>query len=191
MKIAGVDEAGRGPLAGPVVCAAVILPDNDDLIGLGDSKKLSAGQRERLYAQIRSVALAYSIIRIEASTIDRINILQATLAGMAKAVHALKTAPELILIDGNRLPRDLPCQARAVISGDTIERSIMAASVLAKVRRDRIMLEMHRDFPMYGFDMHKGYPTAAHMKALASYGACPQHRRSYKPVQKAIALHAS
>jgi ribonuclease HII len=190
MKIAGVDEAGRGPLAGPVVCAAVILPDNDDLIGLGDSKKLSAGQRERLYAQIRSVALAYSIIRIEASTIDRINILQATLAGMAKAVHALKTAPELILIDGNRLPRDLPCQARAVISGDTIERSIMAASVLAKVRRDRIMLSMHRDFPEYGFDTHKGYPTTAHLRALAALGACPQHRRSYAPVKKAIAAHA-
>lgn len=191
MNIAGVDEAGRGPLAGPVVCAAVILPIHDGLIGLDDSKKLTAKHRDRLYQQIRSVALAYSIIRIEASTIDRINILQATLTGMKNAISALSIMPDMILIDGNRVPAELPCQAHAIIGGDATERCIMAASVLAKVRRDRIMLEMHRDFPMYGFDMHKGYPTAAHMKALASYGACPQHRRSYKPVQKAIALHAS
>jgi ribonuclease HII len=190
MNIAGVDEAGRGPLAGPVVCAAVILPRHDGLLGLDDSKKLTAKDRDRLFQQILSVALAYSIVRIEASTIDRINILQATMSGMAKAVSELPITPDLVLIDGNRVPAELPCQAHAIIGGDAIERCIMAASVLAKVRRDRIMLELHREYPVYGFDMHKGYPTATHLQALASYGACPQHRRSYKPVQKVIALHA-
>lgn len=187
MLIAGVDEAGRGPLAGPVVCAAVILPDDDGLCGLDDSKKLNACRRERLYDAIRSVALCHTIIVIDAATIDRLNILQATLHGMAQALAQLRFTPELALIDGNRLPAELPFPARAIIGGDASERCIMAASVLAKVSRDRIMQAMHGDYPQYGFARHKGYPTPAHLQALKAFGACPEHRRSYAPVRKVLA----
>ncbi len=187
MLIAGVDEAGRGPLAGPVVCAAVILPDDDGLCGLDDSKKLNAGRRERLYDVIRSVALCHTIIVIDAATIDRLNILQATLHGMAQALAQLRFTPELALIDGNCLPAELPFPARAIIGGDASERCIMAASVLAKVSRDRIMQAMHGDYPQYGFARHKGYPTPAHLQALNAFGACPEHRRSYAPVRKVLA----
>jgi ribonuclease HII len=190
MLIAGVDEAGRGPLAGPVVCAAVILPDDDGLIGLDDSKRLNASTRDRLFDAIRSVALCHAVVSIDAATIDRMNILQATLHGMALALSQLRLRPELALIDGNRLPAELPCAARAVIAGDASERCIMAASVLAKVSRDRIMQAVHVEYPRYGFAVHKGYPTPAHLQALDAYGACPQHRRSFAPVRKVLAMQA-
>lgn len=185
MLIAGVDEAGRGPLAGPLVCAAVMLPDDDGLSGLDDSKKLNAANRERLFDAIRSVALCHAIVRVEAPAIDDMNILQATLHGMALALARLQVQPALALIDGNRLPEQLPCPARAIVDGDASERCIMAASILAKVSRDRIMHDLHRDFPQYGFDAHKGYPTPAHMHALSLHGPCPQHRFSYAPVRRA------
>jgi ribonuclease HII len=185
MITAGVDEAGRGPLAGPVVCAAVILPPDDGLTGLDDSKKLGEGRREQLFEAIQEIAIAYCIQFIDPATIDRMNILQATLHGMRLAVQGLSPAPELALIDGNRLPADLPCPARALIGGDGLERCIMAASVLAKVSRDRYLRELDTRYPAYGFARHKGYPTAEHLAALLRHGPCPEHRRSYGPVQQA------
>ena len=186
MITAGVDEAGRGPLAGPVVCAAVILPADDGLIGLDDSKKISASRREQLFDAIIAASGPYCIRFIEAATIDRMNILHATLHGMRLAVQGLSPAPELVLIDGNRLPADLPCPARALIGGDGLERCIMAASVLAKVSRDRYLRELDTRYPAYGFARHKGYPTAEHLAALLRHGPCPEHRRSYGPVQQAV-----
>lgn len=187
MIVAGVDEAGRGPLAGPVLCAAVILPPDDGLTGLDDSKKLSEARRERLFDAIRDAAVGYAIVAVAAEEIDRLNIFQATMQGMARAIRALPSCPELALIDGNKIPPGLPCPARALVGGDALERSIMAASVLAKVSRDRIMLALHAEYPEYGFDRHKGYPTPAHLQALRRHGACPQHRRSFAPVRAAIA----
>ncbi len=187
MSVAGVDEAGRGPLAGPVLCAAVILPPDDGLAGLDDSKKLTEARRERLFDAIRETAAGYAIVAVEAGEIDRLNIFQATMQGMTRAVLALPTRPELVLVDGNKIPSGLPCAARALVGGDALERSIMAASVLAKVSRDRLMLALHAQYPEYGFDRHKGYPTPAHLAALRRYGACPQHRRSFAPVRSAIA----
>ncbi len=186
MIVAGVDEAGRGPLAGPVLCAAVILPPDDGLAGLDDSKKLTEARRERLFDAIRETAAGYAIVAVEAEEIDRLNIFQATMQGMARALHALPACPELALIDGNKVPPGLPCPARALVGGDALERSIMAASVLAKVSRDRIMLALHAEYPEYGFDRHKGYPTPAHLQALRRHGACPQHRRSFAPVRSAL-----
>lgn len=185
MITAGVDEAGRGPLAGPVVCAAVILPPDDGLIGLDDSKKLGESRREQLFESIQQIAIAYCIHFVDAATIDRMNILQATLHGMRHAVLGLQLAPELVLIDGNRLPADLPCPARALVGGDGLERCIMAASVLAKVSRDRHLRALDARFPVYGFARNKGYPTAEHLAALLRHGPCPEHRRSYGPVQQA------
>lgn len=187
MSVAGVDEAGRGPLAGPVLCAAVILPPDDGLAGLDDSKKLTEARRERLFDAIRETAAGYAIVAVEAGEIDQLNIFQATMQGMTRAVLALPTRPELVLVDGNKIPSGLPCAARALVGGDALERSIMAASVLAKVSRDRLMLALHAQYPEYGFDRHKGYPTPAHLAALRRYGACPQHRRSFAPVRSAIA----
>ncbi len=187
MTVAGVDEAGRGPLAGPVLCAAVILPPDDGLAGLDDSKKLTEARREHLFDAIRETAAGYAIVAVEAGEIDRLNIFQATMQGMTRAVLALPTRPELVLVDGNKIPSGLPCAARALVGGDALERSIMAASVLAKVSRDRLMLALHAQYPEYGFDRHKGYPTPAHLAALRRYGACPQHRRSFAPVRSAIA----
>lgn len=187
MIVAGVDEAGRGPLAGPVLCAAVILPPDDGIAGLDDSKKLTEVRRERLFDAIRASATAYAVIAVDAEEIDRLNIFQATMQGMARALHALAVPPELALIDGNKVPPGLPCPARALVGGDALERSIMAASVLAKVSRDRIMRALHAEHPEYGFDRHKGYPTPAHLQALRRLGACPQHRRSFAPVRAALA----
>ena len=185
MKTAGVDEAGRGPLAGPVVCAAVILPPDDGLVGLDDSKKLGEGRRERLFEAILGIATAHCIQFIDPATIDRMNILQATLHGMQLAVRGLSPLPEMVLVDGNRLPAGLPCPARSVVGGDGIERCIMAASILAKVSRDRYLHELDARYPVYGFARHKGYPTAEHLAALLRHGPCPEHRRSYGPVQQA------
>jgi len=184
--IAGVDEAGRGPLAGPVTVAAVILNPTHAIDGLNDSKQLSERRREALYTQITERALAWHVEWIEAAEIDRLNILQASLTGMRRALRALSPAPTLALIDGNRLPDDLPCPARAVVGGDTIEPAIMAASILAKVTRDRHMFALHHKYPHYGFDRHKGYPTKAHQQALIEHGPCPEHRRSYAPVQRCL-----
>jgi ribonuclease HII len=184
--IAGVDEAGRGPLAGPVVVAAVILDPARPISGLADSKALSAARREELAATIRTSALAWTLSVVEAEEIDRLNILAATMAGMSRALAALPFVPGFALIDGNRLPGDLPCPARAIVGGDATEPGISAASILAKTERDRIMVEMDRIHPGYGFAQHKGYPTAAHREVLARLGPCAQHRRSFAPVRNAL-----
>ncbi|HET7561610.1 MAG TPA: ribonuclease HII [Rhodanobacteraceae bacterium] len=183
MTVAGVDEAGRGPLAGPVVVAAVILDPARPIDGLADSKQLSARRRETLYTQIIKHALAHAVVRIEADEIDRVNILQATLLGMTRALGLLPVLPELALIDGNRLPKSLPCPARAIVRGDASEPAISAASILAKVTRDRILVEYDARWPGYGFAKHKGYPTRAHCDALLRLGPCPEHRRSFAPVR--------
>ena len=186
-RIAGVDEAGRGPLAGPVVVAAVVLgPGRTPVNGLDDSKQLSAERREALYARIVERALAWSVVYVEVDEIDRINIFQATMAGMRRAVEAVAHVAELARIDGNALPRGLPCPAEALIGGDARDRAIMAASILAKVSRDCHMRELHAQWPQYGFDEHKGYGTSAHLAALAAHGPCPQHRRSFAPVRAAL-----
>jgi ribonuclease HII len=183
---AGVDEAGRGPLAGPVVVAAVILDPARPIAGLADSKILSAARREALDAQIRERALAFSVIEIGVADIDSLNILQATLLGMSRALAALAPAPRLALIDGNRLPKDLCCTARAIVDGDATEPAIGAASILAKVARDRILCELDAIHPGYGFARHKGYPTPEHFAALERLGPCPAHRRSFAPVKQML-----
>lgn len=182
-RVAGVDEAGRGPLAGPVVCAAVILDPTRPIAGLDDSKALTEAARERLFPLIQRDALAWRIEFVGAEEIDGINILQATLAGMRRALAGLAPAATRALVDGNRLPRDLPCPARAVVGGDALEPAIMAASILAKVSRDRHMLALHARYPRFGFDRHKGYPTPEHLEALRRWGPCPEHRRSFAPVR--------
>ena len=178
----GVDEAGRGPLAGPVVAAAVILDPQRTIVGLDDSKKLSAKKRERLADEIRANALAWAVAEASVEEIDRLNILQASLLAMRRAVEQLATAPEYALIDGNRCPDGLPCPARAVIGGDAQFTAIAAASILAKTVRDAGMLELHAIYPQYAFDRHMGYPTALHLTALREHGISPVHRRSFRPV---------
>ncbi len=182
--VAGVDEAGRGPLAGPVAVAAVILDPARPIDGLADSKQLSAGRREALYPLIVERATAHAIVCVEAAEIDRINILNATLAGMTRALELLALAPSLALIDGNRLPKSLPCPARAIVGGGASEPAISAASILADVTRDRILCDYETRWPGYGFARHKGYPTPEHLDALARLGPCPEHRRSFAPVRK-------
>lgn len=184
--IAGVDEAGRGPLAGPVVVAAVILDPLRPIAGLADSKVLSAARREQLALEIRSRVLAFAICVVEAEEIDRLNILGATLAGMSRAVASLAIRPALALIDGNRVPGDLPCRGQAIVRGDASEAAISAASILAKTERDRIMCALDLIHPGYGFLKHKGYPTAEHFESLRRLGPCPQHRRSFAPVRDCL-----
>ena len=184
--VAGVDEAGRGPLAGPVVAAAVILDDQHPIAGLADSKRLSARRRELLFDEIRAKALASAIAEANVEEIDRLNILQATMLAMSRAVESLRLRPGLVLVDGNRLPV-LKVPAEAIVQGDAKVPAISAASILAKVHRDRLCLDMHRDHPDYGFDVHKGYPTPAHLAALQALGATTAHRRSFAPVQAALA----
>lgn len=187
LRIAGVDEAGRGPLAGPVTVAAVILDPDRPIDGLNDSKQLSEAARETLFPLIRERALAWRIEFVEREEIDRLNILQATLTGMRRALEALSPAADLARIDGNRLPKSLPCAAEALVGGDALEPAIMAASILAKVARDARMRELHAHWPQYGFDRHKGYPSPVHLAALHEHGPCPEHRRSYAPVREALA----
>jgi ribonuclease HII len=187
LRIAGVDEAGRGPLAGPVSVAAVILDPACPIEGLNDSKQLSEARREALYPLIVERALAWRIEFVECDEIDRLNILQATLIGMRRALEGLSPMADAARIDGNRLPQGLPCPAEALIGGDAIEPAIMAASILAKVARDRRMVELHARHPQYGFDRHKGYPSPAHLAALTEHGPCPEHRRSYAPVRAVLA----
>ena len=180
--IAGVDEAGRGPLAGPVVAAAVILDELNPIKGLADSKKLTALRRERLYDEIRAKALCCSVAQASVEEIDRLNILQATLLAMRRAVEGLRLKPVKVLVDGNRVPV-LDVVAEAIVQGDALVPAISAASILAKVTRDRWCLELDAQFPQYGFAGHKGYGTAEHMAALRVHGPCPEHRRSFAPVR--------
>jgi ribonuclease HII len=183
--MAGVDEAGRGPLAGPVVAAAVILDDLHPIHGLADSKKLSERRREKLFDEIRAKALCFSIAQASVEEIDTLNILQATLLAMKRAVESLRLKPQMVLVDGNRLPK-LDILAQAIVQGDAKVKAISAASILAKVHRDRLCSSMHQEFPQYGFDQHKGYGTKQHLDALTTHGATPLHRRSFAPVAKVL-----
>jgi ribonuclease HII len=185
-RIAGIDEAGRGPLAGPVVVAAVILDPQRPIAGLGDSKVLKASQREALAPLIRAQALAWSVIVVEAEEIDRINIFQATMVGMTRAALALSVSPDEVLIDGNKVPGDMPQPARAIVKGDASEPCISAASILAKTTRDALMCEFDLSYPGYGFARHFGYPTPDHLKQLRQLGPCPIHRRSFAPVRELL-----
>lgn len=188
--MAGVDEAGRGPLAGPVVAAAVILDDLRPIRGLADSKTLTALQRERLHDQILAKALCCSIAQASVEEIDSLNILQATMLAMRRAVEGLRLKPVKVLVDGNRLPR-LDVLAEAIVKGDARVKAISAASILAKVHRDRLCTQLHDEFPNYGFAGHKGYGTREHLEALQRHGACVHHRRSFSPVAAALARTAA
>ncbi|MBR9885499.1 MAG: ribonuclease HII [Oceanospirillales bacterium] len=183
--VAGVDEVGRGPLVGNVVAAAVILDPARPIAGLTDSKKLSAAKRERLFVEIQDKALAWSIQSASPAEIDELNILHASMLAMRRAVLALTPQPEYAMVDGNRCP-ELPCPAEPVIKGDLLLEAISAASILAKVYRDREMLVLHERHPQYGFDSHKGYPTKAHLAAIEEYGVLPEYRRSFAPVRRVL-----
>ncbi|WP_265732886.1 ribonuclease HII [Acinetobacter sp. SFD] len=187
MKIAGVDEAGRGPLVGSVVAAAVILDPNNPIEGLNDSKKLTEKKREKLFIEIREKALAWAIAEASAAEIDEHNILQASLLAMRRAVEALPVQPEHVLVDGNKIPQGLAMSCDAVVGGDALHAEISAASILAKVTRDHQMIEMDQKHPQFGFAKHKGYPTKAHFEAIALHGVIDEHRRSFGPVKKVIA----
>lgn len=182
--LAGVDEAGRGCWAGPVVAAAVILPPHAQLAGLedlDDSKRIPAARREAVFTAIRACAVSWTACAVSAAEIDRLNILAATLEAMGRAVNRLRPLPALLLVDGLQVPR-VPCESRAIVKGDGTSAAIAAASVIAKVLRDRIMVSLARRYPAYGFAGHKGYGAPEHRAALARFGPCPQHRRSYQPV---------
>lgn len=183
--LAGVDEAGRGPLAGPVVAAAVILDDQRPIRGLADSKVLTPLQRERLHDEILAKALCFSVAQASVQEIDDVNILQATLLAMQRAVQGLRLRPAKVLVDGNQLPR-LDVLAEAVVKGDALVQAISAASILAKVHRDRLCAAIDVEFPHYGFAGHKGYGTPEHLAALVQHGACVHHRRSFAPVARAL-----
>ncbi len=183
--MAGVDEAGRGPLMGPVVAAAVILDELNPIKGLADSKKLTAIKRDKLYDEIRAKALCFSIALATVEEIDTLNILQATMLAMKRAVEGLRLKPHKVLVDGNRLPV-LRMLSEAIVKGDALVPAISAASILAKVHRDRWCAEFDLQYPQYGFAGHKGYGTAAHLAALREHGACPQHRRSFAPVAEVL-----
>lgn len=191
--ICGVDEAGRGPLAGAVVAGAVVLDSSNPIDGLKDSKKLSAARRDFLFGQIQLKAKAWGIGEASPAEIDQINILQATMLAMRRAIEDLATRlgswPDKALIDGNRCP-ELPIAAQAIVKGDTKEPAISAASILAKVTRDRQMMLLHEKYPQYGFAQHMGYPTEAHFAALQEFGACDEHRRSFSPVRNVLDLHS-
>ena len=182
---AGVDEAGRGPLAGPVVAAAVILDDLKPIKGLKDSKLLTPRKRERLFDEIHAKALCFCIAQASVQEIDELNILQATMLAMRRAVEGLRLRPHKVLIDGNRIPT-LKIAAEAIIGGDNKVKAISAASILAKVHRDRLCQALHERHPQYGFDGHKGYATALHLAALREHGACPEHRRTFAPVRDVL-----
>ena len=183
--VAGVDEAGRGPLAGPVVAAAVILDELKPIAGLNDSKKLTEKRREKLYDEILAKALCCSIAEASVQEIDSLNILQATLLAMRRAVDGLRLKPVKVLVDGNRLPV-LDVRAEAIVQGDALVPAISAASILAKVHRDRLCAQLHTQYPVYGFDRHKGYGTAIHLQALSEHGPTPWHRMSFAPVARSV-----
>lgn len=184
MWIAGVDEAGRGPIAGPVVAACVVLPKAHALKGIADSKQLSPAQREQLFRQIRQVAVAWAVGIASPREIERLNILQASLLAMRRAVLSLSLVPQRVLVDGKHLIPGVALPQQAVVDGDALEECIAAASIVAKVVRDRIMTELDRLYPQYGFAWHKGYATEVHLERLARFGACPAHRRTYTPVRQ-------
>ncbi|MGO2512022.1 ribonuclease HII [Marinomonas polaris] len=184
--LAGTDEAGRGPLAGEVVAAAVILDPARPIAGLADSKKLSEKKREALFVEIQEKALAYGIASATIEEIDEINILHASMLAMSRAVALLSIVPEHVLVDGNRIPPNLPCSAEAVVKGDARQSAISAASILAKVTRDRDIVQVSQIYPEYGFEKHKGYPTAQHLEAIRLHGITPIHRRSFGPVKKIL-----
>lgn len=184
--VAGLDEAGRGPLAGPVFAAAVILDPNKPIEGLNDSKKLTAKRREALAVLIKERALAWEIASATVAEIDDINILHAAMLAMQRACNGLSVKPEQALVDGNRIPTGLCCPAEAIIKGDASHAAIAAASILAKTARDAVCMELHRDYPEYGFDQHKGYGTAFHLERLSQHGPCPEHRRSFAPVRASL-----
>jgi len=188
MLVAGVDEAGRGPLVGSVVAAAVILDPNNPIQGLNDSKKLTEKKREKLFVEIQEKAIAWAIAEATHQEIDELNILQASLLAMRRAVETLKTIPEHVLVDGNKVPKGLSMSCDAVVGGDALHAEISAASILAKVTRDHEMVELDKQYPQFGFAKHKGYPTKAHFEAIAEHGVIEQHRRSYSPVKKALGL---
>jgi len=183
--VAGVDEAGRGPLAGPVVAAAVILDELKPIAGLNDSKKLTEKRREKLYDEILAKALCCSIAEASVQEIDSLNILQATLLAMRRAVDGLRLKPVKVLVDGNRLPV-LDVRAEAIVQGDALIPAISAASILAKVHRDRLCAQLHAQYPIYGFDRHKGYGTVVHLQALREHGPTPWHRMSFAPVARSV-----
>ena len=187
--VAGVDEAGRGPLAGPVMAAAVILDDQHPIAGLADSKQLTALKRDQLFDEIRAKALCFAVAHATVEEIDQLNILQATLLAMRRAVLGLRLPPKLVLVDGNRLPV-LPMRCEAIVKGDSLIAAISAASILAKVTRDRWCDEVEVHYPAYGFAQHKGYGTAQHLAALQTHGACPLHRKSFAPVREVLAARA-
>ena len=186
---AGVDEVGRGPLAGPLIAAAVVLPDRFRLRGLTDSKKLSANKRQVLCTEIKHQALCWGIGRAEVDEIDRINVFEATLVAMRRAVLALTVTPDLCLIDGKWAPV-LDCRTHTIVKGDLSEPAISAASIIAKVERDAEMCRLHRQYPLYGFDTNKGYATAQHLGALHTLGACDVHRKSFAPVNETLGRQA-
>lgn len=191
LRVAGVDEAGRGPLAGPLTVAAVVFdPARARINGLDDSKQLSAGKRELLYGRIIERALAWHVVVLPVADIDRLNIYQATLLGMRLAVEAVAHVAEVAHIDGNCVPPGLPCAGHALIGGDGRDRAIMAASILAKVTRDRLMLGLHAQYPEYDFAAHKGYCTPTHLAALRLHGPCIHHRHSFAPVREAADARA-
>jgi ribonuclease HII len=185
--IAGVDEAGRGPLAGPVVAAAVILDELHPIVGLADSKKLTALRREKLFDEIRAKALCCAVAQASVQEIEELNILQATLLAMRRAVDGLRLLPKLVLVDGNRLP-SLPMRAEAIVKGDALVAAISAASILAKVTRDRWCMDYDAQYPQYAFAKHKGYGTAEHLAALKAHGACPEHRKTFRPVRDVLGV---
>ena len=187
MYIAGADEAGRGPLVGSVVAAAVILDPNQPIEGLNDSKKLTEKKREKLFIEIQEKALAWAIAECSAQEIDDLNILQASLLAMRRAVEKLTIQPDHLLVDGNKVPQGLTMSCDAVVGGDALHAEISAASILAKVTRDRQMLALDAQYPQFGFAKHKGYPTKAHFEAIAVHGVIAEHRRSFGPVRKALA----
>lgn len=186
MIVAGVDEAGRGPLAGPVLVSAVILDPSRPIDGLNDSKKLTAARRDELFELVLANALEVSVVEVDVMRIDSLNILHATMWGMREAVMRLRNVPMLALLDGNRVPKEMPVETRAIVKGDALEPAIMAASIVAKVTRDRLMCELANQYPGYGFEIHKGYPTPTHLASLRELGACAIHRRSFAPVREAI-----
>ncbi len=190
MWLAGVDEAGRGPIAGPVVAACVVLPTRHTIAGIADSKRLSAAQRERLFSQIQREAIAWAIGVASPREIEKLNILQASLLAMHRAVLRLPLAPTRVLVDGKFCIPRLSLPQQAVVDGDATEECIGAASILAKVARDRMMCELDRLYPQYGFSQHKGYPTPLHLERLLQFGACPAHRRTYAPVAQRSLLIA-
>ena len=184
--IAGVDEAGRGPLAGDVFAAAVVLDSHQPIDGLTDSKKLSEAKRDKLAVEIKQKALAWCIASASVAEIDTLNILQATMLAMTRAIEGLSVRPELVLIDGNRVPKELMIPARAIVKGDLKEQCISAASILAKTARDASLVELHQQFPQYAFNQHKGYGTVQHLSLLKQYGPCVAHRRSFSPVKEIL-----